>query len=51
MLKDYSISIGPFIDPLNYFKNFKSSLLAQLSTKYQNKSNIVLSITNFVIYF
>jgi hypothetical protein len=51
MLKDYSISIGPFIDPLNYFKKFKSALLAQLSTKYQNKTNVVLNITNFVVYF
>jgi hypothetical protein len=51
MLKNYSIFIGPFIDPFNYFKNFKSSLFVPLSTKYQNKTNVVLNITNFVICF
>jgi hypothetical protein len=51
MLKDYFISNGPFIDPLNYFKNFKSSSIVWLSTKYQNETNIMSNITNFVVCF
>jgi len=28
MLENYSISIGPFINTFNYFKNLKSSFVA-----------------------
>jgi len=51
MVENYYISIGPFINPLNYFKNLKSSLFTRLSTKYHNETKVVLNITKFFVCF
>jgi len=41
MFENYSVSIRLSLTSLNYFKNLKSSLFAWLSTKYQNKTNVL----------
>jgi hypothetical protein len=51
MFEDYFISIGPFIDPPQLLQEFRSSSLAQLFTKYQNKTNVFPNIMNFGVYF
>jgi hypothetical protein len=55
MLEDYFVSIGPFINtPLIAFKISIHPCLgfsAWLSTKYQNETNILSNISNFVACF
>jgi hypothetical protein len=52
MLKDYSISIGPFIDTLLTILGISNhpclGSSAHLSPKYQNKTNVLPNIMNLL---
>jgi len=43
--------LDPSLTPPQLLQEFQSSSLAQLSTKYQNKTNVFPNIMNFGVYF
>jgi hypothetical protein len=51
MFEDYFISIRPFIDILQLLQESQKISLARLSIKYQNKTNFLLNIMKFGVYF
>jgi len=51
MFENYFISIESFINTLQLFREFQISSLTWLPTKYHNKTNVLLNITNFSICF
>jgi hypothetical protein len=50
-LGDCFISIGPFIDGVQLLHESQTSSLTQLSTKYHNKTHVLLNITNLASSF
>jgi len=50
-LKDYYISIGPFIDTPQLLHEFQTSSLTWLPTKYHNKTHVLFNITNLASIF